>query len=227
MSEHNEIDPIAGLRAANPTPAEGVPDASLARVSAKVQEHIMSHEESNSRQAGRWRWAALLGGAALTGVLVIALVAAAGGLGRQQPAVANVPTDPPVVAVVPTAPPATPAPAATPTQEPVSPGDGGGMAMCIRYDTALLPTFDQVFDGTVTAIAGDKVTFEVNEGWKNASGSLTLTVPDTSVALVGPMPDFQVGSRYLVSATAGNVTSCGFTIDYDAKEAAAWAAAFK
>ena len=40
------------------------------------------------------------------------------------------------------------------------------------------------------------------------------------------MPDFEVGSRYLVTAAQGNVNGCGYTIDYDASEAAAWAAAF-
>src|SRR3954447_22596569 len=148
MSESNDLDPIGRLRAANPNPADAVPDASLARVSARVQEHIMSNEENaTSRQAGRWRWVAVLGGAAVTGVLVIAL--AAGFFGsRQQPAVAVLPTATPVLAVVPAATPAgvptlaptlapvpTAAPARTaapthagaPTDEPVSPGDGGGM----------------------------------------------------------------------------------------------------
>jgi hypothetical protein len=40
-------------------------------------------------------------------------------------------------------------------------------------------------------------TFEVNEGWKGADGSITLTAPETDIALVGPMPDFEVGGRYL------------------------------
>jgi hypothetical protein len=100
------------------------------------------------------------------------------------------------------------------------------MASCIMYDPALLPTFDVVFDGTVTAIEGDQVTFEIVTGWKGVDGSVTLTAPGTSVALTGPMPDFEVGGRYLVTAAGGNVNGCGYTLAYDAATAATWAAAF-
>ena len=100
------------------------------------------------------------------------------------------------------------------------------MASCLVYDPANLPTFDVVFDGTVTAVDGDQVTFDVNEGWKGADGSITLTAPQVDVALVGPMPDFQVGGRYLVSAAGSTINACNYTLDYDAAEAAEWAAAF-
>ena len=100
------------------------------------------------------------------------------------------------------------------------------MASCLMYDPANLPTFDIVFDGTVTAVDGDQVTFDVNEGWKGAGGSITLTAPDTDVALLGEMPDFAVGGRYLVTAAGSNINACGYTLDYSADEAAKWAAAF-
>ncbi|MEA2676987.1 MAG: hypothetical protein QOJ81_1128 [Chloroflexota bacterium] len=203
MKDSNGSDPIDRLRAANPARADEVPDASLARVSASVQEHIMTHEQKNSTSPrARLRPLALLGGAVLTGAFALALASSAG-LGGQVPGSTASP----------------------------DPGNGhvhggGGMAMCIRYDPELLPTFDAVFDGTVTAISGDQVTFEVNQGWKDAAGSITLTAPDTSVALLGPMPEFAVGSRYLVTAASGNVNGCGYTLEYDAAEAANWAAAF-
>ena len=200
MNKPNGMDPIDRLRAAKPAPAADVPDASLARVSARVQEHIMTHDEKLiTPPAGRRRTLALFGGAAITGVLVLA-VAAAGfggqlpGSGEGQPGGNDIP--------------------------------GGGMASCLAYDPALLPTFEVVFDGTVIAVDGDQVTFGVNQGWKAASGSITLTAQDASVALIGPIPDFQVGSRYLVTAAAGNVNGCGYTLDYDAGDAADWAAAF-
>ncbi len=87
--------------------------------------------------------------------------------------------------------------AASPTENPAA---GGGVASCLVYDPASLPTNDVVFDGTVTAIDGDQVTFDVNEGWKGADGSITLTAPVVDIALSGPMPDFEVGGRYLVTA---------------------------
>jgi len=99
-------------------------------------------------------------------------------------------------------------------------------AETIMYDRALLPTFDVVFDGTVTGIEGDRVTFQVETGWKGVDGGVTLTVPGTSIALTGPMPDFEVGGRYLVTAAGGNVNGCGYTLAYDAATAATWAAAF-
>lgn len=200
MNEPSGLDPIDRLRAANPVPADDVPSASLARVSASVQEHIMTHDQTLTNQpAGRRRTLALLGAAALTGVVVLA-VAAAGfggqlpGGGQDQPGGGDLP--------------------------------GGGMASCLAYDPALLPTFEVVFDGTVTAVNGDQVTFQVNQGWKEASGSLTLTAPDASVALLGAMPDFAVGGRYLVTAASGSINGCGYTLDYDAGDAADWAAAF-
>jgi hypothetical protein len=85
---------------------------------------------------------------------------------------------------------------------------------------------DVVFDGTVTAIDGDQITFNVNEGWKGAEGTITLTVPQVDVALTGPLPDFKVGGRYLVTATGSTINACGYTLDYDADTAAQWKAAF-
>jgi hypothetical protein len=100
------------------------------------------------------------------------------------------------------------------------------MASCLAYDTAELPRMEIVFDGTVTAIDGDRVTFDVNEGWKGAEGSITLADPNADVALLGEMPDFEVGGRYLVTATGDTMNACNYTLDYSADEAADWAAAF-
>lgn len=106
------------------------------------------------------------------------------------------------------------------------PGAGGGMASCLMYDPATLPTFETVFDGTVTAVDGDRITFDVNTGWKGVDDSVTLTAPDASIALTGPAPDFKVGGRYLVTAAGSNINTCGYSLDYDAATAATWAAAF-
>lgn len=213
----NGSDPIDRLRAADPIRADDVPDASLARVSARVQEHIMT-DIQNSPASGRSRRPlALLGGLALVGVLALA-VAAGPGLGQQQPdTIASVPTP---TLDVPTQSPDAPAP----SSDTVS--GGGAMASCIMYDPATLPTFDIVFDGTVTAVDGDQVRFAVNAAWKGVDSSVTLTAPSASVALVGPVPDFEVGGRYLVTAAGSNINACGYTLEFDAGTAATWAAAF-
>ncbi len=203
MSMPNGSDPIDRLRAADPVHADDVPDASLARVSARIQEHIMSDKSFDPTVRPSRGPLAVVGGLAVAGALALA-IAFGSNLGAQAPA------DP--VAANP-----------TPSENPAA---GGGMASCLVYDPANLPTFDVVFDGTVTAIDGDQVTFDVNEGWKGADGSITLTAPDIDIALVGPMPDFEVGGRYLVSAAESTINACGYTLDYDAAEAADWAAAF-
>ena len=60
----------------------------------------------------------------------------------------------------------------------------------------------------------------MNEGWKNADGTITLTAPQVDVALTGPLPEFTVGGRYLVTAAGSTINACGYTLDYDAETAA-------
>ena len=217
MSQPNGPDPLDVLRAADPIDPADVPSASLARVSARIQETIMSDtQDSPSTQRAR-RPFALLGAVGAVGALAL-VIALGSAPGRPGPS---------PVAVVPSSLP-TSAPTEAPSDAPsVDPNGGGGeMASCIRYETSILPTFDIVFDGTATAVDGDQVTFDINTAWKGVDGSITLTAPSTSIALVGPTPDFTVGGRYLVTAAGSNINSCGFTLDYDAATAATWAAAF-
>ncbi len=201
MSIPTGPDPIDRLRAADPVRADEVPDASLARVSARIQEHIVTDIQHTSVPAQSRRPFALLGGLAVAGALALA-VALGSGFGR--------PTGP--IAANP-----------APTDNPAA---GGGMASCLMYDPATLPTFDIVFDGTVTAVDGDQVTFDVNAAWKGVGDSITLTAPDMGIALVGPLPDFAVDGRYLVTAAGSTINACGYTLDWDADTAADWAAAF-
>jgi hypothetical protein len=197
VSMPNGSDPIDRLRAADPVRAEDVPSASLARVSARVQEHIVTDIQHPTRTF-MTNPLAKLGGLALAGAFALAIALGSGfNLGGQSP-------------------------------DPVggNPAAGGGVASCLAYDTANLPTFDMVFDGTVTAIDGDRVTFDVNTGWKGADGSVTLTSPEVNVALTGPLPGFEVGGRYLITAAGSTINACGYSLDYDAETAGEWAAAF-
>jgi hypothetical protein len=200
MSQPSGSDPFDRLRAADPMRADDVPDASLARVSARIQEHIMTDVQHSPTAKRARRPLALLAGLGVAGALGLT-IALGSGLGRQQPAsIGSLPT---------------------PSSDP-----GGGVASCIMYDPEILPTFDIVFDGTATAIDGDQVTFAVNAAWKGVDSSVTLTAPSASVALVGPVPDFEVGGRYLVTAAGSNINACGYTLEFDAETAATWAAAF-
>ena len=204
MSEGLGPDPLDPLRGANPVRADDLPAASLARVSASVQEHIVSEINNPSKYPPRRGPLAIVGGLTLVAALAIAVVAGPGILGNgaaTPPPVAEVPSD--------------------------NPAAGGGAASCLVYDPANLPLADIVFDGTVTAVEGDQVTFDVNQDFKGAGESITLTAPAVDPALVGPLPDFQVGGRYLVSAYGTEIQACGYTVDYDEATAAAWAAAFE
>lgn len=201
-------DPIDRLRAADPVRADELPDASLARVTATVQEYIMADKQFDPTvrpSRGPLVW---VGGLALVGVFALAVAFGSGlGIGGGNPG--------PIAA------------GPTPTVDPAGGGAaGGGAASCIVYDPSTLPTYEIVFDGTVTAVDGNQVTFDVNEGWKGAEGSITLTAPEADIALTGPLPDFQVGGRYLVTAFGDTINACGYTLDYDADTAADWAAAF-
>jgi hypothetical protein len=219
MSMPTGQDLIDRLRAADPIRAADVPDASLARVSARVQERIMADKQFDTTTLPPTRGPlAILGGLALAGALALA-IALGSGLGTPAPSGGPIAVNP------------TPSQnPADPTTDPIAGGGGGaaggGAASCIRYDPSILPTFDIVFDGTVTAIDGDQVTFNVKTGWKGADGSVTLTAPESNIAITGPAPEFKVGGRYLVSAAGSTINTCGYTLDYDADTAAAWAAAF-
>jgi hypothetical protein len=198
MSTTNGSDPIDQLRAIDPVRADGVPDASLARVSAMIQEHIMSDVRRDPVRPPRGPMLKL-GGLALAGAFALA-IALGNGFGIQTPAGGD--------------------------GNGATPDPAGGFASCLAYDPASLPTFDIVFDGTVTAVDGDQVTFDVNEDWKGAGETITLTAPEADMALTGPIPDFEVGGRYLVSAAGTTVNACGYSLDYAADDAAAWAAVF-
>lgn len=202
MSNPTGSDPIDRLRAADPVHADDVPDASLARVSASVQEHIMTDLQHTPSRSLLSRPLAWIGGLGLAGALALTIALSSGfGFGAGSPGPVG----------------------AGPTENPAA---GGGVASCLVYDPANLPTHDIVFDGTVTSVDGDQVTFDVNTGWKGADGSITLTAPDVDPALVGPLPEFEVGGRYLVTAYGSTINACGYTLDYDADTAADWEAAF-
>ena len=95
MSEAFEPDPLDPLRAANPVRADDLPAASLARVSASVQEHIVSEINNPSKYPPRRGPLAIVGGLTLVAALAIAVVAGPGILGNgtaTPPPVAEVPS---------------------------------------------------------------------------------------------------------------------------------------
>lgn len=106
---------------------------------------------------------------------------------------------------------------------------GGGMAMCIQYDDAILAEQDMAFDGTLIQIEGNEVTFEVHR-WFRGGDAAQVTfdaeglVGGPTIAMDG-IP-FEEGQRYLVSGTDGFVWSCGYTVTFDSDLADHWAELF-
>jgi hypothetical protein len=83
---------------------------------------------------------------------------------------------------------------------------------CMAPTAEALSTAQVAFSGTVTAVAADVVTIAPDRFY---TGEPTDTVevraaPELMTALVGAV-QFEEGERYLVSATDGQVTVCGFS----------------
>ena len=104
---------------------------------------------------------------------------------------------------------------------------GTGIGSCVEtYSPETLANRDFAFDGTVTAINGDGVTFAVTERFIGSGGDeVTLTatgMTGTSITTAGG-PNLAEGVRYLVAGDDTFVWACGFTQPYDADVAADWA----
>ena len=123
--------------------------------------------------------------------------------------------------------------ASAPTTEgadtPISPG-GNGSASCVEmYDLASLENREIAFDGAVRSVAGDEVTFTVNEAFSGVdAGEITLKGAEMlgGVTSAGAAMSLERGSRLLVAGDGGFAWSCGFTQPYDSAVAAEWRAAF-
>ncbi len=189
-------DPFDQLRAADPVHGAPVPSESQARVWARIQEVTMATPTSADERRQNWT----LG----FGVAAIAVFFAWALLVRG---------------------PASPAPQVGGVDSGGAAG-GGAAGICLAYSVEELANRDFAFDGTVTAVDGDQVTFTVNEVFiGELPGSVTLTAPDTSQTSLEGGTELVPGERYLVSGDDGIVWGCGFTQPYSDTLAAEWATA--
>jgi hypothetical protein len=93
----------------------------------------------------------------------------------------------------------------------LSAGGGEAMMSCLAFDPAILAEMPVAFEGTVTAVDGDRVTLEVDRWFKGGeSDTVALVAPQGLEALIAGIP-FEVGGQYLISATDGQVNYCGFS----------------
>ena len=196
MTSPLDRDPLDELRRANPVDAGRLPSASLARVRARVQEAVNVEEQQTSPPAQvRWRLPGWAAGIGAAGLAAVIVATIVVGRGGT--------------------------PVATP-----GPSTGPGAAMCVeQYSLDTLKHRGFAFDGMVTSISGDEVTFAVGEQYLGSSGTtVTLTatgMTGTTITSAGG-PNLAVGERYLVAGDDHFVWACGFTQPYDAGVAAQW-----
>ena len=101
-----------------------------------------------------------------------------------------------------------------------------GVGSCVEsYSLSSLSNRELAFDGTVSAISGNEVTFTVNVWYKGGTES-TVTL-DGNGMVGGAItsaggPNLNIGERYLVAGDGGFVWSCGFTQPYDPGLAQQW-----
>lgn len=113
----------------------------------------------------------------------------------------------------------------------VGPGGsfGSGSASCVEaYTPAALAHRSFAFDGTVSAINGESVTFTIGKAFKGpATQTVTLDAPGMTGSAITSIggPKLAVGQRYLVAGDDHFAWACGYTQPYDAAIAAQWAAA--
>lgn len=213
-----QVDELARLQAANPVASDEVADlATSPRAQASRTELTMATETSTSdRGSARRPRRALLAGALLLALVVGGVAVAFTALrdpgqdGSQD--LAGGPSPSATQGV----------PGAT-GPSPVVPG--GASASCVTtYTLTTLAERDHAFAGTVTAIDGDELTFEVEEVFRgDVAGTVTL---GGGLLLTGTTPDggppLTLGDRVLVAGDGRFAWGCGFTQPHDEEVAARW-----
>jgi hypothetical protein len=108
-----------------------------------------------------------------------------------------------------------------------APAPAAYSARCLVPTAETLSGQELAFDGTVTTIADGVVTLQVSHWYAGDPTDLVRVQAPADVLqrLVGAV-DFEDGGRYLVSATGGRVTVCGFSAPYSADLAAMYDQAF-
>ena len=208
MTDEHDDELTARLRAADP--ASSLPPADPGRV-ARLLEDVMSTELTTENRATGTR-----GRGPLTWLVAAAAVLLIAGVGVF--GLLNHDADPPA--------PPTAADYKTVTElsapSPVAYG-----ARCMVPNAQLLRQQSVAFEGIVTQLADDVVTLEPTRWYTGDETDLVrVQAPPAAIQdLVGAVR-FEEGGRYLVSASDGQVTVCGFSAPYSERLAALYREAF-
>lgn len=205
----NDDELLARLRAADPAADDAGPapswmdDVTEATMKTDVKPDVRDAQRRGRVQSRRRAWAV---GAAAAAVLAAGAVGIALSRGGDEP-------------IPPSAKPAAVMTLALPA--------GNAAGMCMRFSVEGLRPMEVALSGTVTAVTDGSATLEVDRWYKGGDGSteVRLTTRDRSPSLEGGV-DFEKGRRYLVTATGGQVTGCGFSAAWTPDLAAAYEQAF-
>lgn len=195
-------------------PAASLPPADPERV-ARLLEDVMSTElTTENRETGTH------GRGPLTWLVAAAAAVIIGGVGLF--AVLNHDEDP---ATPPTADDTT---LTEPTVTELSAPDAAAYsAKCMVPNAEILAGQSVAFDGTVLAVADGVVTLTPTTWYAGDPTDLvTVQAPGAELEELLSAVHFEEDGRYLVSATDGRVTLCGFSAPYSAELAALYGEAF-
>lgn len=101
------------------------------------------------------------------------------------------------------------APAAPPLELTLAPDDP--MAMCLAIDATILGGAEVAFAGTVAAVGDGVVALDVDRWYRGGdAAAVELAIPEGFHPALDGI-EFVAGTRYLVTATAGQVNGCGMS----------------
>ena len=128
--------------------------------------------------------------------------------------------------------PATPVATTPATTEPTvthlsAPDAAAYSAKCMVPNPEVIAAQTVAFDGTVTSIAGDTVVLTPTTWYAGEpTDTVEVQAPSADMQQLLSAVHFEQGGRYLVSATDGRVTLCGFSAAYSDDLAAIYTQAF-
>ncbi len=120
-----------------------------------------------------------------------------------------------------------PAASTVPAMQLALSGTDDAMASCVPFSAEMLAPMPVAFSGTASSVDGGTVLIEVDQWYRGGEAEeVRLVAPDGSdIALLGAVK-FEQGTRYLVTASGGVVSSCGFTMEWDADSESSFQEAF-
>jgi hypothetical protein len=198
----------ARLRASDP--ARSLPSADPTGV-ARLLEDVMSTElTTENRATGARDRSPLTWLVAAAAILIIAGVGIFGLLNH-----GSDPETPPVAGDAET------------VTELSAPSDAAYRARCMVPNAETLALQSVAFDGTVTALADGVVTLTPSHWYAGGPTDLVrVRAPSAEMQRLVGAVRLENGGRYLVSATEGRITVCGFSAPYSAGLAALYQRAF-